>query len=280
MPELPEVQTLVNDLNEAGLVGTTITGAGVFWPKTIARMNPWEFQVQISGRQIKKIRRRAKYIIFDLSGSRHLLVHLRMTGRLHLSTAESERLKHEHIILHLDDGRQLRYHDTRKFGRFNLVTDVGEIIGGLGLEPLDPEFTLSSFNAAIVRRNRQIKPLLLDQTVIAGLGNIYVDEALWQAKIHPLRLSSSLQSKEVRALHRSIPMVLQKGIDNQGTSLGNGKSNFYSVARRQGRNKDELNVFHRTGQPCLRCGTAIERLIVGQRSTHICPKCQRLKTAG
>jgi formamidopyrimidine-DNA glycosylase len=123
-------------------------------------------------------------------------------------------------------------------------------------------------------KKRQMKPLLLDQTFIAGLGNIYVDEALWEARIHPLRISSSLAQKDIAALHRAIRLVLRRGLKNMGTSLGTGKANFYSVAGRKGRNADELKVFRRTGQACPRCGTAIDRLIVAQRSTHICPVCQ------
>jgi len=275
MPELPEVQTLVDDLNAAGLAGRRVVETQVFWPRTIALQTPEEFATLIRNRQIHRIRRRAKFIIFELDRGFYLLVHLRMTGRFHLYSKTGDYLKHEHVSIRLDDGRELRYHDTRKFGRFYLTEDANRIIGQLGLEPLADDFTFERFAATIQKHKRQIKPLLLDQTVIAGLGNIYVDESLWEARIHPEKIAASLSRRKLRALHAAIPDALRKGLRNMGTTLGSGKANFYSVARRRGRNQDHLNVFRRTGQRCPRCGNPIRRLIVGQRSTHICPKCQR-----
>jgi formamidopyrimidine-DNA glycosylase len=169
----------------------------------------------------------------------------------------------------------LRYQDTRKFGRFCLTSNPQEILGKLGPEPLSDGFTVDCFHAMLQARKRLIKPLLLDQGFIAGLGNIYVDEALWKASVHPLRVSSSLSKKEVAALHHAISLVLKKGLANLGTTLGSGAGNFYSVAGRKGRNADKLFVFRRTGEACTRCRTPIQRIIVGQRSTHICPHCQR-----
>jgi len=274
MPELPEVQTLVNDLNAAGLVGNTFTAARVLWPKTIADLSPAAFRRRIKGKVIKSIRRRGKFLVFDLSPRDHLLIHLRMSGRLHLVRPRTKRSKHEHVVLSLDRAPQLRFHDTRKFGRMFLVEDAQTVLGQLGIEPLDSSFKAQALAQMLTTRKRLLKPLLLDQTFIAGLGNIYVDEALWKAKIHPLRLSNSLSNTEIKALHRSIPQVLKRGLKNLGTSLGTGKANFYSVARRKGRNQDQLNVFRRTGEPCPRCKAPVERIIVGQRSTHICPNCQ------
>ena len=200
-----------------------------------------------------------------------------MSGRLNLEKKGSRRSKHEHVIFELDGTDELRFHDTRKFGRIYLTDDPLSILGKLGLEPLDRQFTLMALTKALAGRNRRIKPLLLDQTVIAGLGNIYVDEALWEAGIHPTRNAASLSAKEIEGLHRAIPKVLNRGLRNMGTSLGTGKGNFYSVAGRKGRNADRLNVFRRTGEPCPRCGDTIERLVVGQRSTHVCPGCQKNK---
>lgn len=276
MPELPEVQTLVNDLNAAGVVGETITTARVFWPKTVAEISPQTFCRRIRGKTINAIRRRGKFLVFDFLDSGHLLIHLRMSGRLRLASPESKRSKHEHIILGLGNSRQLRFHDTRKFGRLFLVDDSQHILEKLGIEPLESSFKAGVLADVLAARKRQLKPLLLDQVVIAGLGNIYVDEALWEAKIHPLRVSNTLSNAEVNALHRAIPRVLLRGLKNMGTSLGSGKANFYSVARRKGRNQDQLNVFRRTGSPCPRCQAPIERIIVGQRSTHICKNCQKL----
>ena len=276
MPELPEVQTVVDDLNAAGLPGLTITGAEVFWHKTVDSLSPEEFCYQIHEQKIETIWRRAKYIIIDFVEQKHLLIHLRMSGRLHIVTPDTERAKHEHVILDFDDGRQLRFHDTRKFGRMYFVENPATVLGHLGPEPLDNAFTAQQLWEKLQRHKRLLKPLLLDQTFLAGLGNIYVDEALWEARLHPKRLSSSLSRHEAQTLHRTIRVVLQRGLKNLGTTLGTGKANFYSISRRQGRNSDELNVFRRTGLPCPRCKTSIERIIVGQRSTHLCTTCQAL----
>lgn len=282
MPELPEVQTVVNDLNAIGLPGVTITGAQIFWPRIIATPSAETFCQQIKDQTVKIIWRRAKYIVFDFASGAHLLIHLRMSGRLHLVSPGTERSKHEHVILnldvhqHLDNQRQLRYHDTRKFGRLYLVHDVETILGSLGPEPLENNFTAKTFAKRLYTRKRQLKPLLLDQTFLAGLGNIYVDEALWEAQLHPCRLASSLSEAETKRLHRAIRKVLRRGINNLGTTLGSGKTNFYSIGQRTGNNQEQLNIFQRTGLPCSRCQTTIERMIVGQRSTHICPTCQTL----
>lgn len=280
MPELPEVQTIVNDLNAAGVVGATIAGARVFWPRTIAEPSPSMFCRRIEHQRISAIRRRGKFIVLDLENGQNLLIHLRMSGRLHLVACDLPREKHEHVILKLGDGNQLRFHDPRKFGRLYLTGDSGKILGRLGLEPLAAGFTRKILAQRLHPRRCRLKPLLLDQTFIAGLGNIYVDEALWESQIHPCRMAASLSDSEIGALHRAIPRVLKRGLKNLGTSLGTGKSNFYSIARHQGRNSDELRVFRRSGRPCPRCRTPIRRIIVGQRSTHICPKCQALEVQG
>ncbi len=276
MPELPEVQTVVDDLIAAHIPGQSIADAGVFWNRSIAQPPVRLFRSRVRGRTICAIRRRGKYIVFDLDGGGCLLLHLRMTGRLHLAGPDMPRLKHEHVVLTLSDSRQLRLHDTRKFARFFLPDDAGEILGRLGPEPLEPGFTAALLERIVHTRKRSLKPLLLDQQVIAGIGNIYADEALWDAGLHPIRTASSLQPGEVRALHRSIRKVLKRGLSARGTSLGNGMVNFYSVARRRGRNRDRLMVFRRTDEPCPKCSTPIRRIIVGQRSTHICPLCQRM----
>ena len=276
MPELPEVQTIVNDLGAARLKGRKITAAKVFWARTIAEPSAKAFCQRIKGQQITAIRRRGKFIVFEFQTGDHLLMHLRMSGRLHLVSPERHRKKHEHVLLTLNGMQQLRLHDTRKFGRLYLTADPEHILGRLGPEPLARGFTPKELIDRLAPRKRMLKPLLLDQTFIAGLGNIYVDEALWDAMIHPCRTAASLTEKEMRALHRAIPRVLKRGLKNLGTSLGTGKANFYSIARHQGRNSDQLKVFRRTGRPCPRCRTEIQRIIVGQRSTHICPKCQTM----
>ncbi len=276
MPELPEVQTIVNDLIAADLIGIPISRARVYWPGTIAEPSAKLFCQQICNRHFTAIGRRGKFLVFDLSNDSFLLLHLRMSGRLHLVPADTPRIKHEHVVLSFNDGRQLRFHDTRKFGRIHLVEDPHKILDRLGPEPLDKSFTVKGLAGQLKRHRRLLKPLLLDQAFIAGLGNIYVDEALWDAGLHPKRIAVSLSLSEIKALHRAIQRVLNRGLKNLGTTLGTGETNFYSVAHHRGRNKDELKVFRRTDLPCPRCKSPIERIIVAQRSTHICSKCQKI----
>jgi formamidopyrimidine-DNA glycosylase len=274
MPELPEVQTVVDDLIAAGVPGAVIIGTRVFWDKTVATHNPADFCKQLRNRQIAAISRRGKFIIFRLRPEMALLFHLRMTGRFVLAPAGSRRTCHDHLIFRLADGRQLRFHDTRKFGRTFLANTHQTVTGHLGPEPLSAGFTAKKLAAGLAARHRQLKPLLLDQTFIAGLGNIYVDEALWDARLHPLQRSDSLDTSQAEKLHRAIRKVLKQGLKNAGTTLGNGQANFYSLELKTGRNRSFLKVFRRTGEPCPRCKRPISRLIVGQRSTHICSTCQ------
>jgi formamidopyrimidine-DNA glycosylase len=275
MPELPEVQTVVDNLNKLRIVGDIISGAKVFWPRTIADLTPDVFCKKIKGHTIQAITRRGKYIVVALSQNLTLLIHLRMTGHLNWEPRGKPRNKHEHVILELGGNMDLRFQDTRKFGRIFLTMNPQSVLDKIGPEPLSNDFTMARFHKRLHTCRRQIKPLLLDQKFIAGLGNIYVDEALWKAGIHPLRISCSLSKKETTALHQAIPYVLHTGLRNMGTTLGGGAGNFYSVAGRRGRNADQLKVFRRGGQDCPRCGSAIQRIVVGQRGSHICPKCQR-----
>ena len=272
MPELPEVQTIIDDLIAAGIVGATIAFVEVIWPRTVATP---DFGRRILDRRILRIRRRGKYLVFDLSGSMHMLVHLRMSGRLHLRTARSAPEPYERVVFTLGDGRQLCLHDPRKFGRIHLVHDAASVLDALGVEPLDAAFTHRTLSNILRRRRRMLKPLLLDQSLIAGLGNIYVDEALWESRLHPRRRSDSLTDEETERLHGAIKLVLRRGIANKGTSLGNGRTNFASIEQSRGENIHALRVFHRDGQPCPRCGTTLTRLVVAQRGTHICPRCQK-----
>ena len=276
MPELPEVQTVVDNLNGLGIVGCRITGANVYWPRTIDPMPPAAFCKRIKGCTIRQITRRGKYLVIGLSQGLTLLIHLRMTGHLNWEIKGKVRNRHEHVILEVGEQRELRFQDTRKFGRFVLTESPQTVLGQLGPEPLEAGLTGARFYEMLHARRRRVKPLLLDQGFIAGLGNIYVDEALWKAKIHPLRISDSLTHKESTALHRAIRYVLRTGLKNMGTTLGGGAGNFYSVAGRRGRNADRLKVFRRNGLNCPRCGGTIQRLLVGQRGSHICPGCQSL----
>lgn len=277
MPELPEVETIARDLAATGIVGKILTGAGVYWGRTIAEPSVKEFCRLIRHKTIAGVRRRGKFLVFDLVGGENLLIHLRMSGRLHWASQHQKRDRHEHVVLRFSDGCELRFHDPRKFGRIYLTPEAETFLGGLGPEPLDPNFTVELLQSMLKSRKRLLKPLMLDQNFIAGIGNIYADEALWESKLHPQRNSDALSRKDVAALHAAIQNVLRRGLKNLGTSLGSGKSNFYSVGRRRGRNRDELNVFRRTGEPCPRCAAKIQRIVVGQRSTHICSKCQRVQ---
>jgi formamidopyrimidine-DNA glycosylase len=275
VPELPEVQTIVDGLNAAGVPGCWIDAVAVRWPKTIATCSPESFSRRLKGRGILNIYRRAKYIVFELSDKLWLLVHLRMTGRLTVAAARAEwKDPHLQVLLMLGDGRCMAYHDTRKFGRFFLTATPASILDALGPEPLASDFSAKMLFRRMGLRRCRIKPLLLDQGFVSGLGNIYVDEALWLARVHPLRAAQTLSWQEVRSLHRAIRSVLRQGIRNAGTSLGEGKGNFASPQSDRGRNRNQLKVFQRTGQACCRCGHTIERIVVGQRGTHVCSKCQ------
>jgi len=275
MPELPEVQSVVDTLRSKNIPGCLISRAAVYWSKTIAEPDPEDFCKTIKWRTIRKISRRGKYIVFDLSSGLTLMIHLRMTGRLNWEPRDQPRNKHEHVILDVGQTHSLRFQDTRKFGRIWLTAAPEKILDRLGPEPLKENFTVERFSEMLQTTNRQIKPLLLDQQFLAGLGNIYVDEALWESGIHPQRTSRSLTVHEVRDLHQAIPRVLKKGLRNLGTSLGTGKSNFYLPGSRPGGNAEKLNVFRRTGHACPRCDSTIVRIVVAQRSSHICPDCQK-----
>ncbi len=275
MPELPEVETVARDLRRAGLEGRRIMGVLVGWPKTVRGLSPDAFIRRLTRAVIVGISRRAKFLVFELADGFTLLVHLRMTGRFDLGREFRRRSTHEHVVLRLDDGTSVHYVDPRKFGRWILTDTPDETLGGLGPEPLSRAFTAGAFTARLRPHHRRIKPLLLDQSFVAGVGNIYADEALWEARIHPCRRSDTLKTAEIERLYRALQAVLRRGIRNQGTSLGSASTNFYSAGRRRGRNQDALNVFRRDGEPCPRCGTGIERRVVGQRGTHICPHCQK-----
>lgn len=273
MPELPEVETIAQDLAKAGLPGKKIAGVKVHWLRTIAHPSPAALRKHLVGQLITCIGRRGKYLKISLSSGESLLIHLRMTGRLLLLPTASERQSHERATLLFEDGSELKYLDTRKFGRWVLAEDPEEFLGKLGPEPLGPEFTVS-YLVQLCRKTRQLKPLLLDQSSVAGLGNIYVDEALWRAQLHPQRKAVTLTRTEIEQLHEAIQKVLQRGLKTSGTTLGKGLTNYYRLDGSRGTHQEHLDAFRRTGKPCPRCGTPIKRLVVAQRSTHICPKCQ------
>ena len=274
MPELPEVETITYDLMDAGLVGIRIKDAQVFWERTIAVPKVAEFVHSIAGLTIENIYRRGKYIVFCLTDKSFMLVHLRMSGRLIIVPSGESRGKHQHVIIRCQNGLEIRFHDPRKFGRFYWVKDLNEILGRLGPEPLARNFKWTKLKKILKSHKRMIKPLLLDQHMIAGLGNIYVDEALWEACIHPATPSNIFTDPQIKSLLNAIKKVLRQGLRNRGTALGKGVGNFSPLGPKKGKNQHHLKVFRKHKTPCPRCQEMIIRLIVGQRSTHICPLCQ------
>ncbi|MBA3602571.1 MAG: DNA-formamidopyrimidine glycosylase [Parachlamydiaceae bacterium] len=274
MPELPEVETIVRELCACHLVGTQIKEALVFWDRTIATPSPKEFCDSIGGQTILNISRRGKFIAFTLSNYT-LIVHLRMTGKFFLSKKKLVSALHERVHLHLTNGWYLHYSDQRKFGKWYLVSNPEATFDKLGLEPFSNKFTLKAFQKVISRGTSQIKPFLLNQRNVAGLGNIYVDEALWESKIAPTRKASSLSLVEIKTLHKAIKHVLKQGIAHMGTSLGTTHANYFSVSGRRGFHQNQLMVFRRDGFPCPRCNTTIIKIKLAQRGTHLCPNCQK-----
>lgn len=272
MPELPEVETVARDL-QRWIAGATITDAEVSWERTIRHPLPAErFAVEVRGATIKRVGRRAKSVLLHLEDGRLLTVALRMTGALIVAPATAAADPYARVVFSLADGRQLRYRDVRKFGRIGLWGRGGgkAVFARHGPEPLARSFTAARLAGRLRRRSARLKSLLLDQSVLAGVGNIYADEALWRARLHPLRAADTLTPNEIRRLHRAVRAVLRQGIANRGASF----SDYVGADGEPGANAEMLSVYQRTGEPCLRCGTTVERIVVGQRSTHFCPRCQ------
>ena len=309
MPELPEVETTVRDLKPQ-LIGHAITRASVHWDRTIAYPDSRAFLRDIVGHSVRDITRRGKFLVFHLEkqvpggrrrtadggkqtargrrqkaepgthespasrprsdAPKYLLVHLRMTGGFAFHHPRERRNKHVHVILRLDDGRELRFHDPRKFGRMWLVDDPELVTGKLGPEPFG--ISKKAFVERIRLRKGRLKPLLLNQAFLAGIGNIYADESLWYARLHPLREVSKLSDGEVGALYGAIRRVLKKAIGAGGTSFD---QNYRRINGMSGEFEEDLRVVGRADEPCYRCGTRIVKTVVGQRGTYYCPNCQK-----
>ncbi|MEW6567650.1 MAG: bifunctional DNA-formamidopyrimidine glycosylase/DNA-(apurinic or apyrimidinic site) lyase [Chloroflexota bacterium] len=271
MPELPEVETIARGLREGmgrglpPLPGKRIVGVRLRWPGHIAVPAPRTFRRRIRGRTVLDVTRRGKYLAFALD-SGTLLIHLKMSGDLVLASARDPRDRFERTVFQLEDDLELRFNDARKFGKIYLVDDPQPVLGRLGPEPLDNGFTWKQLAQLLLGRRRPLKSLLLDQTFLAGVGNIYADEALHRARLHPLRRSDSLSEAEVRRLWRGIRDALRSGLRHNGASL--------DWVYRGGDFQNHFRVYQRQGEPCLVCRTPITRLVIGQRSSHYCPVCQ------
>lgn len=280
MPELPEVETIVRSLRNPadrlfaaeqslrerpGVIGRRIESTVLLWPRTLTVPSPEEFAERLQGQIIRDVRRRGKFVVIELERG-HLLIHLRMSGDLRVEEQSANQLPHDRLLLNFSDGSRLAFNDTRKFGRAWLVNDLDEVTGDLGPEPLDEQLSGAEMYSRWHKSSRAIKTLLLDQSLLAGVGNIYSDEALFLAGIHPLRPGSSLSLEECDALLAGIREVLSEGIRRNGASI--------DWVYRGGDFQNTFKVYQRTGEACAVCGTPIERLVIGQRSSHFCPVCQ------
>lgn len=275
MPEMPEVETVRRTLTPLA-VGKTIKRVDVWYDKVIIG-DMKSFQQQLKGKTIEKIDRYGKYLLFRL-GDLTIVSHLRMEGKYRLTTADAPREKHEHLQFVFTDGSALRYDDVRKFGRLQLVTTGTErIVTGikrLGPEALSPEFTEDYLAKALKNKTKKVKNLLLDQTVVAGLGNIYVDEVLWQAKINPVAEPKDLTKQQVQDLYEAINSTIKEATKLGGTTV----HSFLNAEGQAGGYQDRLEVYGRAGEDCLRCGKKLVKIKVNGRGTTYCPNCQRLKS--
>jgi len=270
VPELPEVETVARDLR--GLIlGATIVGARVSWPRTVRTHAPELFGEAVAGHRVVDVGRRAKLIVVHLSGDAVLTIHLKMTGQLFVVPAGAPEDPYVRLVLELDNGREIHFRDIRKFGRVGLYQADGTPFAAFGPEPLDPAFTLRAFRKLIRRRKARLKPLLVDQAFLAGVGNIYADEALWAARLHPLRSAASLHPPDERRLYLELRRVLAEAVARRGSSIDD-----YTAPEGDGTMQERLQIYQRTGEPCPRCGRPIRRVVIGARSTHFCSWCQRL----
>jgi len=274
MPELAEVETIVRALVSGGrggdsVMGCTIKEAFLYWERSLATPNSAEFAQNLAGQKIVSIHRRGKFLVFELSTTL-LIVHLRMSGDLRVEKkwdgAAPALLPHDRMALVFTNGSAMVFNDPRKFGRVWLTASAGEVLNGLGPEPFDESLTGSRFYQMLHERKRQLKPLLMDQHFLAGLGNIYTDESLFQAGLHPLTLSDTISLEQAEKLLGSIRSVLEEGIRRNGASI--------DWAYRGGDFQNNFKVYQRNGKSCINCGTLIQRTTIGQRGTHFCPHCQ------
>jgi formamidopyrimidine-DNA glycosylase len=268
MPELPEVETIKNEIAPY-ITGHTITGIDLFWENMVRQPSADEFRERIAGKTITGLDRRGKYLLVNLDCSDTLIIHLRMTGSL-WQTPPPEGMKFVRAVINLDNGTSIYFRDPRKFGRMWLVTEVACVTGELGPEPLQAMFTTDILSTRLKRHRIPIKAALLDQGILAGIGNMYADEALLSAKIHPMRPADSLSAGEIKRLHAGICRVLLAGIGNKGASI----QNYYRPDGSKGSAHTGFKVAHQRDAICPNCGTQIQYIKVRGRGTYFCPKCQ------
>ena len=266
MPELPEVETVKNELAPK-ILGRRVTGIALLWGGTLRQPSVDDFRSRLIGQRVVGLGRRGKYLLLELSSGETLIIHMKMSGSLLFNSSDG---KYARAIIHMDEGVELHFRDPRKFGAMWLVKDKGTVIGKLGPEPLGDDFTFEVLAQRLKNRKAPIKALLCDQTVIAGVGNMYADEALFAARIHPLRAGGSLSQDEIRRLHHAIQQVLRLAISNKGASI----VNYFRPGGEMGTAHFEFKVAHRGGEPCPNCGTPIQRLPVRNRGSYFCPQCQ------
>ncbi len=266
MPELPEVETIKNELLPY-ILGREITGVTLLWEGIVRQPSVEKFYSRVVGQRITGLSRRGKYLFFSLSSGEVLVMHMKMTGSLLVDPADD---RFTRAIFHLDNSKSLHFWDPRKFGVMWLTGDESIVADKLGPEPLEDGFTIEVLAHRLRNRTAPIKPVLLDQSVIAGIGNMYADEALFEAKIHPLKPAGSLNKGEIKRLHAAIRRVLWSAIGNRGASVRNYIRPDGSI----GIAHFEFRVAHGTGKHCPTCGTPIERIVVRGRGTYFCPKCQ------
>jgi formamidopyrimidine-DNA glycosylase len=269
LPELPEVETIKNEL-APHITGRWFTSITICDAKPLHGLSVEEFCHKLVGQRIEQLKRRGKYLIFQLSNGEVLIIHLRMTGALLLNPERTDR--YTRVMFGLDDGNQLVFTDRRRLGVIWLAEEEQSVVGKLGPEPLASEFTANRFASLLQKRQAPIKAVLLDQTFVAGIGNMYADEALFLAKIRPLRKANSLSNQETRALYQAVQDVLTQAIRNKGASI----DTYKRPGGENGTAHFSFRVAHRGGKPCPNCGMPIQRIPIRNRGSYFCPNCQKL----
>ena len=272
MPELPEVETIRTEISPS-IIGRRIDGVQVFWERMVREPSLDEFRRGVTGQRIVGVDRRGKYLLIRLGSGYTLVVHLKMSGALIVGKPEDEPPRYTHAIIDLDGRVRIFFRDPRKFGLMRLAKDDASVVGRLGPEPLEPGFTPDVLGKLLAGRKAPIKALLTDQDLLAGVGNMYADEALYEARIHPLRTGGSLSKAEIARLHKAVLKVLVAGIGNKGASI----ENYLRPDGSKGTAHNEFKVAHQRKATCPHCGTPIQRIAVRNRGTYFCPKCQKMK---